>query len=98
MDVALPVKLFDSLAAGRPLVVTPRRETAAIVGREGVGLVTADDAPDSIAAACASLLADEALARRLGTAARALAEREYDWPIVGDRIADEIIRRERDWT
>lgn len=94
MDVALPVKLFDSLAAGRPLVVTPRRETAAIVGREGVGLVTADDAPDSIAAACASLLADEALARRLGTAARALAEREYDWPIVGDRIADEILRRE----
>jgi glycosyltransferase involved in cell wall biosynthesis len=94
MDVALPVKLFDSLAAGRPLVVTPRRETAAIVEREGVGLVTTDDEPASIAAACARLLADAGLARRMGEAGRALAEREYDWPIVGDRIADEILRRE----
>lgn len=94
MDVALPVKLFDSMAAGRPLVVTPRRETAAIVERHGVGLVTAGDDPASIAEACVTLLRDEALARRLGATARATAEREYDWPIVGDRIADEILRRE----
>ncbi len=94
MDVALPVKLFDSMAAGRPLVVTPRRETAAIVERGGVGLITADDDPASIAAACARLLTDEPLARRMGAAGRAMAEREFDWPIVGDRIADEILRRE----
>lgn len=93
-DVALPVKLFDSMAAGRPLVVTPRRETAAIVERGGAGLVTADDDPASIAEACVRLLADEELARRLGAAGRALAEREFDWPVVGDRIADEILRRE----
>jgi glycosyltransferase involved in cell wall biosynthesis len=94
MDVALPVKLFDSMAAGRPLVVTPRPETAAIVERGGVGLVAADDDPASIAAACVRLLEDAALARRMGEAARALAVREYDWPIVGDRIAAEILRRE----
>jgi glycosyltransferase involved in cell wall biosynthesis len=93
-DVALPVKLFDSMAAGRPLVVTPRRETAAIVERGGVGLITADDDPASIAAACARLLTDEPLARRMGAAGRVMAEREFDWPIVGDRIADEILRRE----
>ena len=93
-DVALPVKLFDSLAAGRPLVVTPRRETARIVEGGGVGLVTKGDDPASIAEACVRLLADDALARRMGAAARALAEREYDWPIVGDRIATEILRRE----
>ena len=94
MDVILPVKLFDSLAAGRPLVVTPRRETARIVEPNGVGLVSADDDPASIAEPIARLLGDEALARRMGAAARALAEREYDWPILGDRIADEIFRRE----
>jgi glycosyltransferase involved in cell wall biosynthesis len=93
-DVALPVKLFDSMAAGRPLVVTPRRETAAIVERGGAGLVAADDDPASIADACARLLGDEALAREMGAAGRALAEREFDWPVVGDRIADEILRRE----
>lgn len=94
MDVILPVKLFDSMAAGRPLVVTPRLETVKIVEPNAVGLVTADDSPASIAAPIARLLGDEALARRMGAAGRALAEREYDWSILGDRIADEILRRE----
>jgi glycosyltransferase involved in cell wall biosynthesis len=94
MDVALPVKLFDSMAAGRPLVVTPRRETAAIVERSGAGVVAAGDDPASLAAALEPLLRDEALARRIGARAREAAEREFDWPIVGDRIADEILRRE----
>ena len=94
MDVILPVKLFDSLAAGRPLVVTPRRETVKIVEPNDVGLVAADDDPASLAEPIARLLLDDALARRMGASARALAEREYDWSILGDRIADEIFRRE----
>jgi glycosyltransferase involved in cell wall biosynthesis len=93
-DVALPVKLFDSMAAGRPLVVTPRRETAAMVEKHGIGAVAAGDDPASLAAAFEPLLTDQSLARRLGERAREVAEREYDWPIVGDRIADEVLRRE----
>lgn len=94
MDVALPVKLFDSMAAGRALVVTPRTETAAIVERHGVGIVTAGDLPDDIAAGLVRILGDEALARRLGAAARTTAEAEFDWPIVAGRVADEVFRRE----
>lgn len=94
MDVALPVKLLDSMAAGRPLVVTPRTETARIVSSTGAGLVTTDDAPSSIAASIARLLDDEELARTMGAAGRAAAERDWDWPVVGARIADEILRRE----
>ena len=94
MDVALPVKLFDSMAAGRPLVVTPRTETRAIVDRYGVGLVTAGDRPDDIAERICQLLEDQALARRLGAAGRLTAETFFDWPIVSGRIADEILRRE----
>lgn len=94
MDVILPVKLFDSLAAGRPLVVTPRRETVAIVESNGVGVVSRDDEPESIAEACLVILTDPALARTMGAAARTLAEREFDWRVLGDRIADEILRRE----
>jgi glycosyltransferase involved in cell wall biosynthesis len=94
MDVILPVKLFDSLAAGRPLVVTPRTETVAIVEPNQVGLVTADDRPESIAAAILRLLEDQDLARSMGTRARELAVREFDWGVLGDRIADEILRRE----
>jgi glycosyltransferase involved in cell wall biosynthesis len=94
MDVILPVKLFDCLAAGRPLVVTPRRETVAIIEPNGVGIASRDDHPASIAEALVTVLADPALARRMGTAARDLAEREFDWKVLGDRIADEILRRE----
>jgi glycosyltransferase involved in cell wall biosynthesis len=94
MDVALPVKLFDSLAAGRPLVVTPRTETAALVAGRGVGVVAADDTPEALAAAIAGLVEDGALARRLGAAAREVAEREFDWRVVGDRIAHEVLVRE----
>ena len=94
MDVALPVKLFDSMAAGRPLVVTPRRETAAIVERHGVGLVAAGDRVEDLAEALERLARDDPLARELGARARVTAEREYDWRVVGERIADEVLRRE----
>jgi glycosyltransferase involved in cell wall biosynthesis len=93
-DVTLPIKIFDSMAAGRPLVVTPRQETVAIVAPNEVGLVTAGDSPEAMADSIARLLEDDALARRMGAAGRSLAEREYDWPVLGDRIADEILRRE----
>jgi glycosyltransferase involved in cell wall biosynthesis len=93
-DVALPVKLFDSMAAGRPLVVTPRTETAAVVEQHGVGVVAAGDDPAALADAFAQLLGDEGRARRIGAHAREVAEREFDWPIVSGRIADEILRRE----
>ena len=96
MDVALPVKLFDSLAVGRPLVVTPRAETAAIVERHGVGLVAGGDGVDDLAAAIVELAGDDPRARLLGARAREVAEREFDWRIVGDRIATEVLRREGD--
>jgi glycosyltransferase involved in cell wall biosynthesis len=94
MDVALPVKLFDSMAAGRPLVVTPRLEMARVVDRFGVGIVAGGDHVDDLAGAIDRLLADATLARRLGTRARETAVREFDWPILGNRIADEVLRRE----
>lgn len=94
MDVALPVKLFDSMAAGRPLVVTPRVETAAVVRRLDVGVVADGDSADDLAAAALRLLGDTDATRAAGARARAAAEREFDWRIVGDRIADEVLRRE----
>jgi len=94
MDVALPVKLYDSMAAGRPLVVTPRTETRALVEEHGAGVVAAGDEPEDLAEALLTVLADPDLARRLGGAARAAAEKEFDWAIVGDRVTSAILERE----
>jgi glycosyltransferase involved in cell wall biosynthesis len=94
MDAALPVKLFDSLAAGRPVVVTPRTETAAIVERHGVGIVAAGDAAADLADALRRAVEDPALTQRLGARARQVAESEFDWRVAGDRIADAVLARE----
>jgi glycosyltransferase involved in cell wall biosynthesis len=93
-EAGLPVKLFDSMAAGRPLVVTPRLETRAIVERHGAGMVTLDDTPESMATTIRGLLEDEDRLHVLGRAARQAAEDHYDWPVVGDRVASEILSRE----
>lgn len=94
-DVALPVKLFDSMAAGRPIVVTPRLETAAVVQRFDVGLVAPGDDPASLAASFSLLLNDTRRIHEVGARARAAAEAHFDWSVVGERIADEVLARER---
>jgi glycosyltransferase involved in cell wall biosynthesis len=93
MDVAVPVKLLDSMAAGRPVVVTPRLEAERIVRAADCGRVAEGDRSEDLAAAILPILEDPALARRLGANARAAAERDYDWRVIGDRVADEIFRR-----
>ena len=92
--MALPVKLFDYMAAGRPIVVTPRREMVAVVKRFDVGVVAPGDDPDSIAEALAPLLNDRRRAHEIGARARAAAEAHFDWSVVGERLAEELLRRE----
>jgi glycosyltransferase involved in cell wall biosynthesis len=93
LDSAMPVKLFDSMAAGRPLVVTPRTETRAVVERADAGLVASGERAEDLAAALLTVLADPQLAARLGANGRAAAERDYDWSVIGDRLADELLLR-----
>jgi glycosyltransferase involved in cell wall biosynthesis len=93
MDVAMPVKLFDSMAAGRPVVVTPRREMRQVVEQCGAGLVTAGDSPQDIADALVRIVQDPALAAELGAAGRRAAVADYDWRVISGRLADELLRR-----
>jgi glycosyltransferase involved in cell wall biosynthesis len=46
-----------------------------------------------MAAAILELLGDAGEARRRGANARAAAEREYDWRVIGERLADEVLAR-----
>ena len=49
-DLALPIKLFDYLSYGRPLLVTDCTEQARVVNRAGAGVVMGDE-PEAMAAA-----------------------------------------------
>jgi glycosyltransferase involved in cell wall biosynthesis len=93
-DTAVPIKLVDSMAAGRPVVVTPRIEARRIVEQADGGRVAAGDTPDDLAAAILPLLRDPALAARLGGNARLAAERDYDWRVLGDRLAQLVLGHE----
>lgn len=96
MDVAVPVKLLDSMAAGRPLVVTPRTETRRIIDASEAGIVAAGEGPEALAQAIAQVLSDPQLAAQFGANARAAAERDFDWRTIGRRLADEVLARVHD--
>jgi glycosyltransferase involved in cell wall biosynthesis len=76
---ALPTKLLECLAAGRPAVLSARGEAAALLERSGAGLVTAPEDPRALADAFRTLHADPALQARLGAAGREEATR-FDRP------------------
>ena len=92
LDTALPVKLLDSLAAGRPVVVTPRTETARVISKFNAGVVAAGDRPDDLAAALRSPLSSPSEAAALGALARTAAH-SYDWDVVGGRLAELLMER-----
>jgi glycosyltransferase involved in cell wall biosynthesis len=91
MDVSTPVKLFDSMAAGRPLAVTPRTETRRIVEAARAGIVAASDRVEDLAEAIWTLLRDEPQRRTLGENARRAAVERYDWRVLSAALADAVL-------
>ncbi|HJT37074.1 MAG TPA: glycosyltransferase, partial [Actinomycetota bacterium] len=95
MDVALPIKLADSMGSGRPVVVTPRAEMGALVERARAGVVAPGDSADDLAAAIDSVFAHPHKAHKMARAARRFAQRELDWRVIGKRLARQILERIR---
>ena len=93
-DAVLPIKMFDYLAAGRPVVATPRSATASLLVGCAAGIVADGDGPTNLAEAIGRLLEDDRLSRRMGAAGRTAAETTYDWSVIGRRLANDILRRE----
>ncbi|HJT64043.1 MAG TPA: glycosyltransferase [Candidatus Limnocylindria bacterium] len=91
LDAATPVKLFDSMAAGRPLAVTPRTETRRIVEAAQAGIVAASDSVEDLAEAIWTLLRDEPRRRTLGENARRAAVERYDWRVLSAALADAML-------
>ncbi len=77
--VVVPSKLYEILAAGRPiLVVAPQEaDSAWIATQRGCGLVADPDRPDEVVVAARALAGDAERVKRMSEAARAAA-REYD--------------------
>ena len=77
-DLAVPVKLFDYMAFGLPLVVTACRDTAALVQEMQSGLVVADQTT-ALADGILRLLEAPALAQQLGNNGYQAIQNAHSW-------------------
>ncbi len=76
----LPNKLFESIMAGVPVVVSEGNEQCRLTRAEGIGVCTDIDDPDAVAAACASLLSMPTSEQRaLRAHCRSVALARYTW-------------------
>jgi glycosyltransferase involved in cell wall biosynthesis len=76
----LPNKLFESMMAGVPVVVSAGNEQCRLTTAEGVGVCVDIDDPAAIAAACASLITASPEERRaLRAHCRSVALARYTW-------------------
>ena len=86
-DAVQPIKLFDSMAAGRPIATTPRTATVAVVEHAHAGVVARGKSASDFAQAIGPVLADRALAERLGRNARQAVVRDYDWQVISSHLS-----------
>ncbi|MBI2165011.1 MAG: glycosyltransferase [Chloroflexi bacterium] len=77
-DAITPVKLFDSMASGRPVVSTDCSETAKILQEEQCGLVC-DFTIEDMVSKLRLLLRDRDMASRLGQNGRRAVEERHNW-------------------
>ncbi len=78
---ALPIKLFEYMAAELPVLASDFALWREIVDAAGCGLCVAPEDPAAIAAAAAALLDDPARAAAMGRAGRAAATTRYHWAL-----------------
>jgi glycosyltransferase involved in cell wall biosynthesis len=71
-DLAIPLKLWDYLSMGKPIVATEAVETAKILSASGGGIVT-PATPRGLADGLLELLRDQELANAMASRARAFA-------------------------
>lgn len=73
-----PNKLFDALAAGKPVVLNVAGWLRELIETNHCGRYVDPHHPEALADTLEELARDPALCRRMGASARALAERQFD--------------------
>ena len=93
-ETFVPSKLFEVLAAGKPVVGAVRGEARDILVRSGGALLIEPERGDQLAQAIERLRQDPSLCADLGRRGRAFAERFYDRDALADRylrLLDEVV-------
>lgn len=94
----IPVKLFDYLAAGKPVVAAVSGDAAEVVRASGGGVVTPPGDGAALAAAIAALARHPEQRRAMGMAGATFVEANYSRRVLGERLAalcEEVVRLRR---
>jgi glycosyltransferase involved in cell wall biosynthesis len=87
LETNSPNKFFDSLAAGKPVVVNLDGWLRRLVEEHDAGVWVPGGNAEALAGALSALAANSAQVERMGRNARALAEREFGRDEMADRLA-----------
>jgi glycosyltransferase involved in cell wall biosynthesis len=89
LGTVLQNKIFDYMAAGRPIAAAAQGELAALVETADCGWVTAPEAPEELARLCLELSAAEPeMLQRRGANGRVFVERHYRRSRLADHALD----------
>jgi glycosyltransferase involved in cell wall biosynthesis len=78
-ESALPTKLLEAMAAGRPVLLSARGESGRVVEAAGAGVVVPPGDAAALADAMRRLRADRPALGALGAAGRSYVERHFAW-------------------
>lgn len=87
-----PNKMFDSLAAGKPVLLNAGGWLGETIEQNACGRFIAPDRPAALAEALVELSQNPALCEQMGRNARALAEREFDRNLLAARLETLLTR------
>jgi putative colanic acid biosynthesis glycosyltransferase WcaI len=87
---ALPTKLLEYMAAGRPVVAAASGQVSELVASAGAGIVCPPEDAPAVADAIRRLAADEDAARRLGECGRRHVEENLSRLAMVDRLDGEL--------
>jgi glycosyltransferase involved in cell wall biosynthesis len=85
---ASPMKVFEYMACGRPVVAAALGQIEEVVRDGETGVLYSHEDPDGLASACEQLLADRALRERLGRAAAEQLNGRYTWDSNATRVVE----------
>ncbi len=84
--IAMPNKLFEAMAAGKPIIASTDTIYGEVVKKEECGIVIPYGNIEALRKAITELAADTELRNRLGKNANNAAKREYNWDKQGEKL------------
>jgi glycosyltransferase involved in cell wall biosynthesis len=90
-----PTKLFEYMAAGRPIVASAVGQIADVLVHNQSALLVPPDDPTALCRAVVRMIDDTCLRARLGRAAREAAEQRHTWRQNADRVLASLGGRQK---